>query len=44
MTFLLLLLVLVAIATLAPKYGVDTRDGLDWQPHDVGPDPVPQHH
>ncbi len=26
-----LLIVLVAIALLAPKFGVDTRDSADWQ-------------
>jgi hypothetical protein len=31
------LLVLVAIAALAPLIGADTRDGRDWQPTDSDP-------
>jgi hypothetical protein len=31
MTIYVLLLVLVAVALLAPRHGVDTRDGRDWQ-------------
>jgi hypothetical protein len=31
---LILLICLVALAMLAGRYGVDTRDGLDWTPPD----------
>ena len=31
MAFYLLLAVLLVTALLAPKYGVDTRDGCDWR-------------
>lgn len=28
-------LLLVALGVLAARFGVDTRDGRDWQPYDV---------
>ncbi|MBO0877675.1 MAG: hypothetical protein J2P19_30225 [Pseudonocardia sp.] len=31
MTGLVVMLVLVMVAVLAPRYGVDTRDGRDWR-------------
>ena len=31
---LIVLLCLVALAILARRYGVDSRDGLDWSPPD----------
>jgi hypothetical protein len=31
---LILLICLVALAILAGRYGVDSRDGLDWSPPD----------
>jgi hypothetical protein len=31
---LILLICLVALAVLAGRYGVDSRDGLDWSPPD----------
>jgi hypothetical protein len=31
MTILLLLVVMGALAALAPRYGTDTRDGCDWR-------------
>jgi hypothetical protein len=31
---LILLICLVALAILAGRYGVDSRDGLDWKPPD----------
>ena len=31
---LILLICLVALAILARRYGVDSRDGLDWSPPD----------
>jgi len=36
---LILLVCLVALAILAGRYGVDSRDGLDWSP----PDPARHH-
>jgi hypothetical protein len=32
MTPFLVLLIVAAIAALAPRYGADTRDGRDWRP------------
>ena len=26
-------IILLALAVLGPLFGVDTRDGRDWQPH-----------
>ena len=34
MQALLILICLVALAILAGRYGVDSRDGLDWSPPD----------
>ena len=31
---LILVVCLVALAILAGRYGIDTRDGLDWKPPD----------
>lgn len=31
---LILLICLVTLAVLAGRYGVDTRDGMDWKPPD----------
>ncbi len=32
MTAILVLLILAAVAALAPRFGADTRDGRDWRP------------
>ncbi len=32
MTAIAVFLIVIAIAALAPHFGVDTRDGRDWQP------------
>ena len=36
---LILLTCLVILAILAGRYGVDTRDGLDWKPPDQARSP-----
>ena len=38
---LILLFCLVTLAILARRYGVDSRDGLDWSPPRPGQEPGP---
>ena len=38
MPLLLLFIALVVLAILAPRFGVDSRDGADWSPPDWAPD------
>jgi hypothetical protein len=38
---LILLFCLVTLAILAGRYGVDSRDGLDWSPPRPGQEPGP---
>jgi hypothetical protein len=38
---LILLICLVALGILAFRYGVDSRDGLDWSPPRPGQEPRP---
>jgi hypothetical protein len=37
MPLLLLFIALVVLAILAPRFGVDSRDGADWSPPDRTP-------
>lgn len=37
MEILVVVLVAVVIAVLAPLFGADTRDGMDWAPQDRRP-------
>jgi hypothetical protein len=37
MPLLLLVIALVVLAILAPRFGVDSRDGADWSPPDRAP-------
>lgn len=37
MPLLVILLLLVLLAVTAPRWGVDTRDGRDWQPRCTNP-------
>lgn len=41
-TFLVLVLLFVALGALALRFGADSRDGRDWQPYELGAPRVPR--